>query len=94
MRVITAAGMAARCELAKISKKLHADCRNYLAALLHYLHLAENIFTARKQNLGQGNVFTGVCLSMRVSASGSERVCLWVRGGCAHPPGHTHTNTP
>ena len=54
MRVITAAGMAARCELAKISKKLHADCRNYLVGVLRYLHLAENIFTARKLNLGQG----------------------------------------
>ena len=60
--------------------------------------------TARKRGLGQGNVFTGVCLST------GEFVYLWVQGGvclcvqgcvclwvwgCAHPPpGHPKTHTP
>ena len=43
------------------------------------------IFTARKRSLGQGNMFTGVCLSTgRVPAPGGGACCrgVWSWGGC------------
>ena len=42
-----------------------------------------NIFTARKQSLGKGNVFTGVCLN--TGGDCLEGVCL--QRGWADPPG-------
>ena len=53
--------------------------------------------TARKRGLGQGNVFTGVCLSTGecVCTSGSRAVCASVsRGVCASGSGGVHTPPP
>ena len=59
--------------------------------------------TARKRGLGQGNVFTGVCLSTGecvyiwvqgcVCLCVQGCVCLWV-WGCAHAPPDTPRHTP
>ena len=35
-----------------------------------YCFLAKEVFTARKRSLGQGNVFTGICLSTGAGGGG------------------------
>ena len=49
------------------------------------LRISWNIFTARKRSLGQGNIFTGVCLSTEGSGGcvNLGRGCV-SRRGCAH----------
>ena len=59
------------------------------------LCLLVNFITTRKQSLGQGNVFTGVCLSTGGVPLGLGGVPLGP-GGVHTPHGHTHlwTHTP
>ena len=42
------------------------------------------IFTSRKRSLGQGNVFTGVCLSTEGGLPGSLSLegGVYIQGGC------------
>ena len=54
------------------------------------------VFTTRKRNLGQGNIFTTAYQSFssrgEVSASGSRGcVCIWVSGWVSTIPPETHT---
>ena len=61
------------------------------------VNLACNIFTAYKRSLGQGNVFTGVCLSTWGHVCLWDRgggICLWVWGCASGSRGRVHSPPP
>ena len=49
-------------------------------------YLSFGIFTVRKRSLGQGNVFTSVCYSVRGGGSLHPEGALHPGGGWADPP--------
>ena len=57
------------------------------------------VFTARKRSLGQGNMFTGVCLSTGGLVHCPGWGCMvpggaWSRGVCVHGPGGVPGGNP
>ena len=62
-----------------------------------YLKIHRRLITARKRSLGQGNMFTGVCLStggcLLPGGAWPRGVCL-LPGGCLHPGGGSAPGGP